>query len=114
VPVYYDGACETAETFSLRLTNPLNAWLGEGHAVSLDATGTITPNAPPPTINVQDVRVVERTGPSTWLLDLSVVATGRALRRDAGVPRNTTGLGPLGGRLQRCERIGLVRPQPAP
>lgn len=58
IPIVSDGAVEPDENFFVRLSNPVNAVIGDGEGI-----GTIVNDDVYPTIAIADLRIVEGTAP---------------------------------------------------
>ena len=67
VPVLDDVLDEPDETFTVTLSNPTNATVGDG-----TGTGTITDDDSPPTLSIGDVTVTEDSGTATFTVRLNV------------------------------------------
>jgi hypothetical protein len=76
VPVVADLRDEANETFTLTLTNPVNATLGDASAV-----GTIDDDDDPPTVSISDSAGYEPTTPMDFRVALSAVS-GKTIRVD--------------------------------
>jgi hypothetical protein len=69
VPINDDEIYESDETFTINISNPTNATIGDGQA-----TITIQDNDPPPSLHVKDVTVNEDAGTATFTVSLSTVS----------------------------------------